>query len=89
MKASEKLYWVKVGLAFFAAVACIIIQVYLKLDGTLVFMLGTLLYLVSSDALSGIFHLDRGHGLKIGIGAYIFVWLMIWTLLYTVIQTSV
>jgi hypothetical protein len=89
MKPSEKLYWVKVGLAFLAAIICIAIQVYMKFDGTLVFMLGTLLYLVTSDALSGVFHLDRGHGLKIGIGAYIFVWLMTWTLLYTVIQTSV
>jgi hypothetical protein len=50
-------------------------------------MLGTLLYLASSDLLSGFFKLDRGHGLKIGVGAYIFIWVMIWTLFYTVFKT--
>jgi len=88
MKPSEKLYWIKAGLALIAAVICFILQVYIKIDGTLVFMLGTLLYLASSDLLSGHFNLDRGHGLKVGVGAYIFIWVMVWTLLYTVFRTA-
>jgi hypothetical protein len=51
-------------------------------------MLGTLLYLSSSDLLSGYLKLDRGHGLKVGVGAYIFIWVMVWTLLYTVFRTA-
>jgi len=88
MKPSEKLYWIKAGLALIAAILCFTLQVYVKIDGTLVFMLGTLLYLVSSDLLSGYLKLDRGHGLKVGVGAYIFVWIMVWTLLYTVFRTA-
>jgi len=87
MKQSEKLYWTKVGIALVAAVVCVGLQVYLNMDGVLVFMLGALLYLASSDLLSGLFKLERGHGLKVGIGAYIFVWVMAWTLLYTVFRT--
>jgi hypothetical protein len=87
MKPSEKLYWIKTGLAFVAAILCVVLQIYVNMDGTLVFMLGTLLYLASSDLLSGFFKLDRGHGLKIGVGAYIFIWVMTWTLFYTVFKT--
>jgi hypothetical protein len=88
MKPSEKLYWIKVGLAFVAAVLCVALQTFGNIEGTLVFMLGTLLYLASSDLLSGWLKLDRGHGLKVGIGAYIFIWIMTWTLLYTVFRTA-
>jgi len=86
MKPSEKLYWIKTGLAFVAALLCVGLQIYVNLEGTLVFMLGTLLYLASSDLLSGYFKLDRSHGLKVGIGAYAFIWVMTWTLLYTVFK---
>ena len=88
MKPSEKLYWIKVGLALVAAVLCVALQVFGKIDGTLVFMLGTLLYLASSDLLSGWLKMDRTHGLKVGVGAYIFIWMMAWTLLYTIFRVA-
>ena len=88
MKPSEKLYWIKVGLAFFAGILCFSLQMYAKIDGTLVFFLGIIIYLASSELLSGYFKLDKGHGVKVGVGAYIFVWIMVWTLIYTVIQTT-
>jgi hypothetical protein len=88
MKPSEKLYWIKAGIALVAAVACVFLQVNLNMEGTLVFMLGTLLYLAASDVLSGVFKLGRGHGLKVGVGAYVFIWIMTWTLLYTVFRIA-
>jgi hypothetical protein len=88
MKPSEKLYWTKAGIALVAALACVFLQVNLKMEGTLVFMLGTLLYLAASDVLSGVFKLERGHGLKVGVGVYVFIWIMTWTLLYTVFRTA-
>ncbi len=84
MKTSEKVYWIKVAIAILASIICVSMQVYFGIDGTLVFMLGTVIYLISSDVLSSVMKLDRGHGLKIAIGAYIFVWLMTWTLLWTI-----
>ncbi len=88
MKPSEKLYWIKAGLALVAALLCFSLQTYFAIEGTLVFLLGALLYLATSDALSSYFKLERGHGLKVGAGAYIFIWIMVWTLLYTVSQTA-
>ncbi len=89
MKPSEKLYWIKVVLAIVAAVLCTALQLTILKDGTLVFLLGTLFYLAISDVFSGVMKLERGHGLKVGIGAYIFVWIMSWTLFYTIIHPMV
>ena len=88
MKTSEKLYWIKAGLALVAAFICFGLQLYGHIEGTLVFMLGVLLYMLSSDLLSGWLKMERGHGLKVGIGAYLFIWIMVWTLLYTVFGTT-
>ena len=88
MKPSEKLYWVKAGLAVVAGVVCFALQVYGNMDGLLVFTLGSLFYMASSEILAGQFKLERGHGLKVGIGAYIFLWALIWTLLYTITRTA-
>jgi hypothetical protein len=88
MKSSEKLYWFKAGLALVAAVLCFSLQTYFAIEGTLVFLLGALLYLATSDALSSYFKLERSHGLKVGVGAYVFIWIMLWTLLYTMSRTA-
>jgi zinc transporter ZupT len=86
MKPSEKLYWIKVSIALVAAFLCVALQIYVNIDGALVFMLGVLLYVASSDLLSGWLKLNKGHGLKVGVGAYVFIWVMMWTLLYTVFK---
>ncbi len=88
MKPSEKLYWIKVGIAVVAALACAALQIFANIEGTLVFLVGVLLYLGVSDALAGVFKLERNHAIKVGVGAYIFIWLMIWTLIYTVFKTA-
>jgi di/tricarboxylate transporter len=86
MKTSEKLYWLKVGIAVLAGFGCLGLQVYVNLDGNIVFLLGTLIYLGASDLLSTMFKLERGHGLKVAIGAYLFTWVMTWALLYTIVH---
>jgi len=80
------MYWLKVGVSIIAAVLCVILQVYVKLDGSMVFLLGSAFYIVSSDSLSNYLKLEKGHGIKIGIGAYIFTWIMVWTILYTYLR---
>ncbi len=52
-------------------------------------MIGALVYLAFSDLLSTLMKLERNHGLKIGIGSFIFVWVTLWTLLYTVYRPTV
>ncbi len=89
MKTSEKMYWIKVGVAVLAGFLCMGLQVFVKLDGNIVFLLGTLIYLGASDLLSSALKLERGHGLKIAIGAYLFTWVMTWALLYTVVNSPI
>jgi hypothetical protein len=88
MKQSEKIYWLKAGASVVVAVLCVVLQVYIHIDSGLVFAFGALIYMVISDLLANLMKVERGHGFKIGIGAYIFTWLMVWTLLYTILKTS-
>ena len=88
MKPSEKMYWIKVGLALVAALLCGGLQIYANVEGTLVFLIGVLLYMGASELLSSVFKMDKSHGLKVGVGAYVFIWVMVWTLLYTVSKTA-
>jgi hypothetical protein len=89
LKTSEKVYWIKTGFALVSAVLSFTLQQYYSVDGSLIFMIGALVYLAFSDLLSTLMKLERNHGLKIGIGSYIFTWVTLWTLLYTVYKPTV
>jgi hypothetical protein len=69
------------------AVLTLVLQVYFNVEGTILFMLGALLYMGLSDLISNMNGVERTRGIKIGIGAFFFTWMVIWILLYTVVQT--
>lgn len=83
MNPSEKIWWTKVVASL--AVACLTLatQVFFNLGGPTSFMLGVLIYLGLSDLLSNVMGVDRFRGLKIGVGAYFFIWMTAWILLFT------
>jgi hypothetical protein len=87
MEASEKIYWTKLAAAIGMAVLTLVLQVYLNVEGMILFMLGALLYMGLSDLISNMNGVERTRGIKIGIGAFFFTWMVIWILLYTVVQT--
>jgi hypothetical protein len=87
MEASEKIYWTKLASAIGIAVLTLVLQVYFNVEGTILFMLGALLYMGLSDLISNMNGVERTRGIKIGIGAFFFTWMVIWILLYTVVQT--
>ena len=87
MEASEKSYWTKLASAIGIAVLTLVLQVYFNVEGTILFMLGALLYMGLSDLISNMNGVERTRGIKIGIGAFFFTWMVIWILLYTVVQT--
>lgn len=87
MEASEKIYWTKLAAAIGMAVLTLVLQVYLNVEGMILFMLGALLYMALSDLISNMNGVERTRGIKIGIGAFFFTWMVIWILLYTVVQT--
>ena len=87
MKASEKVYWIKAGSAVTVAVISLLIQTGFGLDGNYVFLMGTIIYLGLSDLLANQMHLERNRALKIGVGAFLFIWLTTGTMLNTLVRT--
>jgi hypothetical protein len=85
MKPSDQIYWIKIGLAVVLALFSIFVQTFIKLDGVIAFLIGVTIYLALSDLLAMYMKIERQRGFKIGVGAFIFVWLMSWTLFYTVL----
>ncbi|MFB0558492.1 MAG: hypothetical protein ACETVY_05170 [Candidatus Bathyarchaeia archaeon] len=85
MKAAERIWWTKVASAVGVAILTVALQVFLEVSGLITFMLGVLLYMGLSDVLASINGVDRGRGLKIGMGAYFFTWMMTWILMYTIV----
>ncbi len=86
MKTTERIYWIKWGISLIASVLSWALQVYVKLDGTMVLLIGAVFYMSLSDYLSHKYGLERIHGLMVGVGAYLFTWIMIWTLLWTLVK---
>lgn len=85
MKASERIWWIKIAAAVGVAFLSLIVQVYVFRDGSIAFMFGVLLYMGLSDLLARMNEVDRSRGLKIGVGAYFFTWIVTWVTLYTIL----
>ncbi len=59
------------------------IQSGLGLQGELALMSGTVLYIAYSEVAAKLFDDDRDRTIKIGMGAFLFLWMLFWTLLNT------
>ena len=89
MKSSERIWWVKLVGALILAVISYFIQVYLHVDGTLIFSFGTVIFLTLSQVMSSMYQIDRNRSLKIGIGTFFFTWMSVWVLLYSLSLTMI
>ena len=87
MKASEKIWWIKVAAAVGVGIVTMVLQVSFSLRGETTFMLGVIIYLGLSDVLSNMNGIERTRGLKIGVGAFFFTWITSWVLFFTIVQT--
>ena len=87
MKASEKIWWIKVAAAVGVGIVTMVLQVSFSLRGETTFMLGLIIYLGLSDVLSNMNGIERTRGLKIGVGAFFFTWITSWVLFFTIVQT--
>lgn len=88
MNSLDKIWWTKVVASLMVAVLTLSMQVFFNLGGVTTFMLGVLVYLGLSDLLSNVLGVERFRGLKIGVGAYFFIWVTTWILLYTYINPA-
>ena len=62
---------------------CFYLNRYLGLQEHITLMTGLTLYIALSEGLAVITEIERDRTLKIGIGAFIFLWMLAWTLLNT------
>ena len=83
MKTSEKVYWIKTAGAIVTGVVCMYLKSYLGLQEHIALMAGTTLYIALSEGVAALTEIDRNRALKIGMGAFLFLWMLTWTLLNT------
>ena len=88
LEGAEKIWWTKTGAAVGIAVLTLVVQVYFNVEGSIVFMFGALVYMGLSDLLSRMNGVEPSRGLRIGMGAYFFIWITTWVLLYTFLQPT-
>lgn len=89
MKPSEKVYWIKAGGALVTGALCMYLNSILGLQEHLTLMAGVSVYVALSEGLAVLTGIDRNRTIKIGIGAFLFLWLFAWTLLHTLNITVV
>ena len=89
MKPSEKVYWMKAGGALVTGALCMYLNSYLFLQEHLTLMAGVSVYAALSESLALLTGIDRNRTIKIGVGAFLFLWLFAWTLLHTLNITMV
>ena len=80
MKESEKVYWIKAVLGLATGLITFYIN---SSQGEIALMIGTVLYIAYSEAAAMMFNVDRDRTIKIGMGAFLFLWMLSWTLLNT------
>ncbi|MES0325184.1 MAG: hypothetical protein ABUK18_04805 [Candidatus Bathyarchaeia archaeon] len=83
MKESEKVYWIKAVLGLATGLITFYINSSLGFQGEIALMAGTVLYIAYSEAAAMMFNVDRDRTIKIGMGAFLFLWMLSWTLLNT------
>jgi len=88
LKLSERIYWIKAASAIVVGLLCTAIQHYVGLDGAIVFTIGSIVYIVFSEVLAMVLKFDRNRAVRVGIGAFIFLWMLTWTLFHTILLTG-
>lgn len=83
MKQSEKVYWIKALLGLATGFITFYVQSGLGIQGKLALMTGTVLYIGYSEVAAKLFDIERDRTIKIGMGAFLFLWMLTWTLLNT------
>lgn len=89
MKASEKIYWIKVVGALITGALCTYLNSNLGLQEHLTLMAGLCVYVALSEGLAVLTGIDRNRTIKIGVGVFLFMWMFTWTLLNTLIIIQV
>ena len=85
MTPAEKIWWLKIAAAWGTACLTLVLQLYLNTDGQTLFMLGAIVYVVTSEIIARVFKIDNARALKIGVGVFFLSWIMNWVFLNTIL----
>jgi hypothetical protein len=83
VKPSEQVYWLKTVGAVLTGGVCMYLEAFIGLEEGLTVLVGIAIYIALSEVLAILTKVDRNRTLRIGIGAFLFLWILVWTLLNT------
>jgi hypothetical protein len=83
VKPSEQVYWIKVVGAVLAGGVCMYLKSIVGLEEGLTVLIGVAIYIGLSEVLAVLTKVDRNRTIRIGIGAFLFIWIFVWTILNT------
>jgi hypothetical protein len=86
MKDSDQIYWIKSALAIVTGALTMISNTYFGVHDTISVLIGIAIYFAISEIMSMIKNIDRNRTMRIGIGAFLFIWIFSWTLFNTIVQ---
>ena len=86
MKDSDQIYWIKAALAIVTGALTMISNSYFGVQDTISLLIGIAIYFAVSEITSIIKKMDRNRTMRIGIGAFLFLWIFSWTLLNTLVK---
>jgi hypothetical protein len=86
MKDSDQIYWIKSALAIVTGALTMISNTYFGVHDTISVLIGIAIYFAISEIMSMIKNIDRNRTIRIGIGAFLFIWIFSWTLFNTIVQ---
>ncbi|MCW4050161.1 MAG: hypothetical protein NWE89_10560 [Candidatus Bathyarchaeota archaeon] len=83
MKTSEQVYRIKAVGAIITGALCVYLNKVMLLQEHITLMAGISLYVALSEGLAIIMKTDRNRTIRIGMGAFLFLWMLTWTLFNT------
>jgi hypothetical protein len=88
VKPSEQVYWIKAAGAVLAGGICMYLRSIAGLQEGLTILVGIAIYIALSEVLAVLTEVDRNRTIRIGVGAYLFIWIFVWTILNTLYMLS-
>jgi hypothetical protein len=86
MKDSDQVYWIKAVLAIVTGALTMISNTYFGVHDTISVLIGIAIFFAISEIMSMVKNIDRNRTMRIGIGAFLFLWIFSWTLFNTLVK---
>ena len=79
LKDSDQVYWIKAAVAVLTGALSMLVNNYVETN-TVGVIVGVAVFFAVSEVMSIVKNIDRNRAIRIGIGAFLFLWIFSWTL---------